>query len=99
MIKHLKLQWNVPQLEAFVNNEVLMNTIRIGYELGISCFMQMLWQLNPDDKTLKPQYIELPGTLPKNVEIYESFFNCEIHFQCKVGAIIFEKNNLNNRLI
>lgn len=89
-----KVQWNVPQLEQYSDNTTLMNTIRIGYELGISCFMQMLWQLSPDNKTLKPQYIELPGALPKNVAIYESFFNCAIHFQCKVGAIIFAKNNL-----
>ncbi|AWL28330.1 AraC family transcriptional regulator [Acinetobacter defluvii] len=90
----LKIQWNVPQLEDYADNSILMNTIRIGYELGISCFMQMLWQLNPDEKTLKPQYIELPGAMPKNIFIYESFFNCPLYFQCKVGAIIFEKNNL-----
>ncbi|ENW78339.1 hypothetical protein F909_04028 [Acinetobacter sp. ANC 3929] len=96
------VSWNVPSLEIYKNHTGLLEIIRIGYELGISCFIKMLHQLTNAYSVLQPTLIKLPGNQPENTNIYHEFFQCPVLFDASRGAVSFNAAilkfpiNLNN---
>lgn len=88
------VSWNVPWIEKIIDNEDLMEIVRIGYELGISCFIKMLQQLTNEHNLIIPTAIYLPGSKPTNVSIYNDSFNCSIFFCSKNGTVRFKKSSL-----
>ncbi|WP_446323859.1 helix-turn-helix domain-containing protein [Acinetobacter sp. 1207_04] len=88
------VSWNIPWIDKFENNQEFMEIIRIGYELGICCFVKTLQQLTNEHNLINPVEINLPGSKPKNPEIYNESLNCSVLFGCNEGAVRFKKSSL-----
>ncbi|MCX5468085.1 AraC family transcriptional regulator [Acinetobacter nematophilus] len=93
-VDSINISWSVPWLDKISNNQDVMEVVRIGYELGISCFIKMLQQLTNEHDLITPISINLPGIQPSNTLIYTTSFNCPVFFDCKDGAVRFKKASL-----
>ncbi|PTV44514.1 AraC family transcriptional regulator [Acinetobacter oleivorans] len=94
-IDTLTISWDVPWLDSFKTNEDFLEIIRIGYELGINCFIKMLQQLTNAHTLVNPIAIKLPGKKPEITEIYEESFNCPVFFGCDEGSVSFKIESIN----
>lgn len=89
------ITWDIPLFEPFKNHDDLLEILRVGYELGISCFIKMLQQITNEHTLLQPISIHLPGSQPKNSKIYSDFYRCPVIFKSEVGAVSFNICSLN----
>ncbi|WP_089605968.1 AraC family transcriptional regulator [Acinetobacter piscicola] len=89
------ITWDVPLFEPLEMHDDLLETLRVGYELGISCFIKMLQQITNEHNLLQPISISLPGSKPENSKIYSDFYKCPVSFKSKLGAVSFNICSLN----
>lgn len=87
---YLIVSWDVPALTLYKNHENFSDIIRIGYELGISCFIKTVQQLTKNTAAFQPTKIVLPGTKPASVEHYEQFFDCKFEFCNERASVQFD---------
>ena len=91
----ITISWDVPQLKPYKNHEQLNEIVRVGYELGISCFIKTAQQLVKNPESFQPKQIFLPGAIPLHQEDYETFFKCKVDFCHETGSVVFDKAVLN----
>ena len=102
--RYPRLQWGICETTSFIKDDNIFFTLNAGethverflLERDMACLKILFSEALNDSLLFNEVHFSYPK--PENIEIYETFFECPVHFEQKTSQLSFKLSELNKKV-